>query len=189
MYSRQHQSRTKPENSTSSQVSEVPLTQAPLPLGVFCDCHIGQLPVASCQLLAALMRPWILRAGGLDHIGWIWPGGSKSRTQIHQFRTFLNFCTTSFETTFLCTHWRPRDLETQTSLGWLQPGSYDKQSCRIVMSWRFFMLPKREDEHQNIYWTYCRSWNAFHSHGCPFITGWLINRGCIPNKPTKGEWW
>ena len=25
--------------------------------------------------------------------------------------------------------------------------------------------------------------------GCPFITGWLINRGCIPNKPTQGEWW
>ena len=107
-------------------MSEVPLTQAPLLLGVFCDCHIGQLPVASYSLLAALMRPWILRAGGLgglDHIGWIWPGGSKSRTQSHQFRTFLNFCTTSFETPFLCTHWRPRDLETPTQWGnqWREP--------------------------------------------------------------------
>ena len=28
---------------------------------------------------------------------------------------------------------------------------------------------------------------TWYTHGCPFTSGWLINRGCIPNKPTKGE--
>ena len=51
--------------------------------------------------------------------------------------------------------------------------------CRAAFFW-----PSQE-LFQDLYFYRC--W--LRGHGCPFITGWLINKGCIPNKPTKGEWW